>query len=235
MTTLGAILLARMDSSRLPGKQLKRVGSKRVMDFIVERVRAIRGLDCAILATSDRSCDDPLVKYADAHGISCYRGDAVDVAGRVAGAIQHFNLTAWARINCDSPLIDHTLYSEAIDIFRTGHYEIVTNGLMRTYPIGNTVEIFSSELFLDGYAEMREVDHHEHVTLYFYQHAERYTIYSMQATDPTLRRHSLAIDTPEDLERFRWMVEQMDGSHVNYGRTDLLQLLDRCPIKTVSH
>lgn len=211
---IGGILLARLDSSRLPGKQLKEVRGRPVLDWLLQRVELIEGLDEVVLATSDRPVDDPLEVFACERSLPCFRGSAHDVAGRVLACALEREYDVWVRLLGDSPLLDYSLFNRGIDLFRTGDWEIVTNTLERTFPRGTSVEIFETEVYRKGYGEMNEDRHFEHVTLFFYENAERYRICNFTRNGEGLRDVSLALDTREDLERYRWMVDQVEGDHL---------------------
>ena len=55
-----AIVLARSDSTRLPGKHFKRIGDYSLLEFIFERLKSCNGVDFLMLATTRRSVDDQL-------------------------------------------------------------------------------------------------------------------------------------------------------------------------------
>lgn len=225
--TMGGILLARLDSSRLPGKQLKEVGGRPMIDYIWERVERIRGLNHIVLATSDRSVDDPLEKWSKSKGIACFRGAAEDVAGRVLSCVRRFSFDAWVRLNCDSPLMDYELFSRGIEIFALGEYDIVTNTFPRSYPVGNSVEVFSTEAFSDGYGKMVKPEYFEHVTSYFYDNPDGYRFYNIKREQGSLQRVDLAVDTPEDLDRYERLIKAMGGDHLAYTGESLVELYDR--------
>lgn len=211
---IGGIVLARLDSSRLPGKQLKEVLGRPIMDWLLERVARIEGLDEVTLATSDRPVDDPLEEFARDRSLPCFRGSAKDVAGRVLKCAHERGYDAWIRLNGDSPLLDYRLFTRGIAMFRKGGWDVVTNVLEKTYPAGNSVEIFDSEIFARGYTKMSQDRHFEHVTLYFYEHADDYRIHNFEREEGSLRTVSLTLDTPEDLERYAWMLERVNGDHL---------------------
>ncbi len=214
VSRVGGILLARLDSSRLPGKQLRQAYGRPLLDWLLERVNRIEGLDEIVIATTNRSVDTPLVEFAQRRGFPIFTGPASDVAGRVLRCARERAYDAWVRINGDSPLLDYQLFSRAINEFRSGTWDIVTNVLERTYPVGNSVEVFDCKVFGVGYQHMTDPRHFEHVTLYFYEHAEDYNILNLRRTGEPLRSISLAVDTASDFERFAWMLEQVAGDHL---------------------
>jgi spore coat polysaccharide biosynthesis protein SpsF len=212
---VGGIILARLDSSRLPNKQLKIVRGRVLLDWLIERAKAIEEIDELVIATSNRAIDDPLEAFAIENGIDCIRGSHLDVAGRVLECINNRKYDAWVRINGDSPLLDYKLFDYGIKLFRNTNYKIVTNAYDRTYPIGNSVEVFDALTFASGYDKMTKDRHYEHVTAYFYEHPEKYNIYNITHENGPKRKYSLAVDTPEDLLRYEWMLDQVGGDHMS--------------------
>ena len=53
-----AIIQARMASSRLPGKVLKKIGNKTIIEIIIDRLKRSNLLDQIIVATSKNNLDD---------------------------------------------------------------------------------------------------------------------------------------------------------------------------------
>lgn len=222
---LGALVLARLDSERLPGKALLTVEGKPLLAYTVERVLAADGIDDVVLATTDREIDEPLKGFAKEMNVGIFRGAAEDVSGRVVTCIREWGLDAFARVNGDSPLLDYQLLSMAITEFRTGRHDIVTNVLRRTYPPGMSVEILDAETFTEGYARMSEPRHFEHVTKFFYENPDRYRIHNIESQHPQWGRIQAAVDTEEDLARLRRVVGRMKGEHLRYTGDEVVRLL----------
>src|SRR4051794_40319569 len=138
---IGAIVLARMDSRRLPNKALRDVAGQPLIQYAFDACAATPGVDVTILATTNRTEDDALAGYAQQKGISCYRGSPDDVAGRFLSVIETFGLDAALRFNGDSPLHRANLLAEAVEIFRSGNWDLVTNVPGRSFPYGISVEV----------------------------------------------------------------------------------------------
>ena len=58
-----AIIQARMGSSRVPGKSLRKICGLPVIHHIFNRVSAAKNVDKTILATADTDADKPLIEY----------------------------------------------------------------------------------------------------------------------------------------------------------------------------
>ncbi len=72
------IIQARMGSTRLPGKVLRPIGSDRLLDILVHRVRKSafyqKDRDNLVIATSDKETDDILEAHCIKHGYRVFRG-----------------------------------------------------------------------------------------------------------------------------------------------------------------
>ena len=140
-----AMIPARLDSKRLPGKGLLPLGSLPVIGHVLNRTNRIKHLNSVFLTTTDRSIDDPLVEYAKNDlGIKVFRGDLNDVANRIIKCAIEYDIDFVVRINGDCPFIDPGLITEGIEICLAGGYEFVTNIPNRTFPYGISVEIFKN-------------------------------------------------------------------------------------------
>lgn len=114
MTTI-ALIQARMRSSRLPGKVLRRLNGKPVLDWVIDRAALARRLDRIVLATSDDPADDILAAHARARGIAVERGSERDVLDRFAKAAAAQKADVVVRITADCPLIDPALIDAVIE------------------------------------------------------------------------------------------------------------------------
>lgn len=221
---IGGIILARLDSARLPRKQLRLVRERPVLAWLLERVGWIRGLDEVVLATSDRAVDDDLEGFASTHGIRCFRGSASDVAGRFLSCAESLGFAGALRVNGDSPLLDAPWCSDAIATFRSGDWDLVTNVLVRTFPIGNSIEVVSTRALKVANKDMLSSLDREHVTRFFYEQASRFRISAFENPAGSYGEITLAIDTPEDLMRYEWMMSEVHGRHEYLTGARVLEL-----------
>lgn len=203
--TAAGIILARMDSSRFPGKALTRVGDCSLLETCLSGVSKSSSFR-PILATSDRSVDQPLADLAAELGVPCHRGPVDDVYGRVCGCLERFGVEVFARINGDSPFVQAALLEEGLVLLRESGCDFVTNLLPRRYPYGVSVEIFRSDLFLRCADDLTMPDQREHITSFFYQNLDRFDYRALiGGSDRSDIR--LTIDTPEDLFLIQKMLD----------------------------
>jgi len=219
----GAIVQARMNSKRFPGKTLHKISGKPLLQYLIERLKCCKGLNEIIIATSNEKMDRPIVQFCKEQKIECYCGPLNNVAGRFSGLLKDFRLNTFVRICGDSPLIDYNIIDIGIDIFKEATYDIVTNALVRTYPSGQSVEILDSDTFCTAYLLMTESEDLEHVTKYFYKHKDDFKIFNM-ISEENYGEMKLSVDTENDMAMIETIISQMVKPHYEYGLTDIYDI-----------
>ncbi len=192
------IIVSRMDSRRLPGKVLEPLGGLPLVEVTYERARRARRLDEVVLATSDRTVDDPLAAWAANREIAVFRGAADDVAGRLLAAATHREADYAFRLNGDSPFVDPALLDEAAALLDDGRPDLVSNLGKRHFPYGVAVELFRVGALEEARALMTTPELREHATQAFYRHPERFDIRWMEIPDNAWKTARLVVDTEAD-------------------------------------
>jgi spore coat polysaccharide biosynthesis protein SpsF len=206
---IGAIVLGRLGSRRLPGKVLIEVEGKPILGYVLDRLERVPELDEIVVATSERREDDRIADYCAARETLVHRGATEDVLGRVIAAAGEQDLDAVARVNADSPWLDPVLLGDGVRRMREGRYDLITNLTDRMWPYGVAVEVARTESLAHIYAESSDPDRLEHVTRGFYEDPERFSILSMRLEGVGYPGLRLTIDTEEDLVRFRRLVRDL--------------------------
>ena len=220
---IAAVVQARMSSRRLPGKVLVNIHGKPLLQYVLERLGRCAAIDGVIVATSSDRSDDPVHRFCDKAGVSCVRGPLDNVAARFLGAIDAMGVEAFVRISGDSPLIDPHVVAGGIECFLAGPADVATNVVVRSFPVGQSVEVVNAESFRRAYPAMSEPRHFEHVTPFFYEHPDKFQVRSF--TSPVAWQHvRLAVDTPLDLDVITRMIEMMKHPHWDVDLTSLVRL-----------
>lgn len=220
---IGVILQARLSSRRLPGKVLHKIAGKPMLQYILERLEHCEYVETCVVATSTEERDLQIVNFCKEYGVNCYQGSLGDVAGRVKELLGIYHFDGFVRVNGDSPLLDQRLIDKGLKIFLKGNVEIVTNIFPRTYPKGQSVEIFRSDIFRNGYHLMEEKEDFEHVTKFFYKNRQHYKIKNF-AFKEYLGEIQLSVDTTQDMERFSRIVAKMEKPHWQYNLQEILNI-----------
>lgn len=220
---VGAIIQARMSSVRYPGKVLHRVNGKPMLEYLLESLSKCESVNRVVVATSNNKSDDPVEELCRHIGVDHYRGPLDNVAQRFVEAINVYKFDAFVRLSGDSPLLDYRLVDRAVRIFQSGHFDLVTNTLRRTFPKGQSVEVLDRTVFATTYGKMLAPDEREHVTRYFYTHNEEFAIYNFES-EKGYGNLELSVNTPEDMRRFKAIIASMEKSHWEYTFEELIEL-----------
>lgn len=220
---IGVIVQARMGSSRFPGKCLFKVNGKPMLEYLLDRLSLVGGIDKIVIATSDEDRDAPIAEYGREKGYEVFRGDHLNVARRFMSVIEKYGFDAFIRISGDSPLLDQRLVGMAMDVFKNGNFDMVTNIETRTFPQGESIEILRTEAFRSALPKMSENDDLEHVTKYFYKNRNGFTIKNIRA-EKKYDGIKLSVDTSDDMEIFKKIAAKMTKPHYEYGLDEIVEI-----------
>jgi spore coat polysaccharide biosynthesis protein SpsF len=233
---------ARMGSTRLPGKVLRPLAGRPMLQRIVERVRLATSVSQIVIATATGPDNDPLERFAEEQGIGIYRGSEDDVLGRLAGAAKAFDADALVALTGDNPFIDPQLIDDMIaqyldddiDYLTTTHMAYAENWpTERTFPRGVTAQIVRASALLAADAEPHDMAMREHATMAVYRRDDRR--FSLGAFDASGRyaawRHPelrMTVDTPGDFEVAELLVAAL-GPDTDFSTGDAIALFANRP------
>ena len=203
------VVLARLGSKRLPGKALLPLGGQPLLSLTIARLRNCTLVDRIILATTTASEDDALESFAHKEGIEVFRGSGRDVAGRCLTCILQNRLEWFVRICGDSPFIDPKVVDQVCDLYLQERPDIATNVHPRTYPVGCSVEAVETAALRRLCATTKDLRYREHVTSFFYDHEDMFSIENLAAPDHRFIGESIAVDTKADYERSQWVYDHL--------------------------
>jgi spore coat polysaccharide biosynthesis protein SpsF (cytidylyltransferase family) len=219
-----AVVQARMSSTRLPGKVLADVGGEPLLALLVARLMRARTLDAIVVATSDDPSDDPIAELVPSLGARLHRGDLHDVLHRFATAVAGHDGTV-VRITADCPLIDPALVDEVVALREdTPGCRYASNIEPRTYPDGLDVEALDAALLRELDATVAEPELREHVTLTIRRDLDAHGAAAI-VHEPDLGDLRWTVDTPEDLEFVRGVVERLGERRHTAGLDEILAAL----------
>jgi len=198
MKKIGVIVQARMGSSRLPGKVLKTLAGKPMLEWILLRLQQSKRLDTIILATTDKAKDSPIVELAEHLNIPYFLGSEHDVLERYYLAAKKFQLTHILRITADCPFTDPELVDEVIEAFIKSPLkpDFAANNFIRTYPRGTDVAMMTFEALEKAWNEANEDYERVHVTPYIRQNKDIF--------------QHLSVEGDKDCGELRWTVDTIE-------------------------
>ena len=231
-----AIIQARIDSTRLPGKVLLPLGEQPMLWHVVRRVRAAPGVDQVVVATSEEGRNDPIRDFCRAHDIPCFSGSETDVLDRFYQCANAYCADPILRITADCPLIDSHLIGRVLECYRAGGYDHF--GLAagagastmdaRRFPDGLDVECFSVEALTDAWKSAQSELEREHVTPYIWKHPEVFAVERVELSRD-LSKFRVTVDEPIDLEVVAQITESLSPRNSLFGIEAVADFLQAHP------
>jgi spore coat polysaccharide biosynthesis protein SpsF len=225
-----AIIEARMRSARLPGKVLRPAAGKPMLELLIERLRRGRRIDQIVVATTENPMDDVIEELTRRLDAGCFRGSEEDVLDRVLRAGQSVAADIIVEVTGDCPLADPEVIDRLVGVYLGKKYDYVANVLKRTYPDGLDVQVFATALLAEVASLTQDPADREHVSLYIYEHPERYKLHNVESGLPEkYRAPRLTLDTAEDYELIAAIYEELYPKNPAFSLDDVLRLFDRRP------
>lgn len=160
------IIEARSQSSRLPNKILiKCYKNKTFLEYMVMRVKKLNFLTNIIIATTTNPKDEKIVAIAKKLKVDYFQGSELNVLDRVIKSADQFNSELIIRVTSDCPVIDLDLIEQAYNMYINNHVDYLSNGMLRSYPLGMDVEIFKLSILKKSLKFAKTPDCKEHITL----------------------------------------------------------------------
>lgn len=121
------LITARLKSTRLKKKILKKINNQPIIKYMIERLSKIKGLDDVVICTSVDKEDNELVKFCIENNYKYYRGSRNDVISRLYQAAKKYNANYIINIPADNPLVDPIYIKKTIKILKENRYDLVRN------------------------------------------------------------------------------------------------------------
>ena len=166
MVNVIIITQARIGSTRLPSKILKKIEGKSLLQIHLERLKKSRYGDNLIVATTYEDGVEQIIKIANSVQVDYYQGDTDDVLGRFYNAAKDRNPDYIVRVTSDCPLLDPVLMDEIIQLAVDNNLDYTTNTLIEAFPDGQDVEVIKWSALKKSWIETTLNYDREHVTPY---------------------------------------------------------------------
>lgn len=231
---IALIVQARMTSTRLPGKVMLPVTGQPLLKHLIDRLKRIQRIQHLIMAITTNPADDVLDHACNEWGIPTLRGSEHDVLDRYVQAAQSVQATDVMRITSDCPCLDPELADAMIDAYlqASPSVDYMSNNYGQSfYPRGLDMELMTLDALLAAHQETTQAYEREHVTPFLYEHPERFHCKGFTETGLTIdySHHRWTVDTPEDFELIRRLLETLLPSNPHYTWRDVVNLLDQHP------
>lgn len=228
-----AIIQARMGSTRLPGKIMRRVCGKSILAHVIERVKDSESLDDIIVATTTNVSDDEIVAECEKNDWHFFRGSESHVLERYYKAASSYHADVIVRITSDCPLFDPQILSEMLHFFRnqidTGkNLDYLSNVIVRTFPRGLDAEIFTFAALEKAYQNASTDQDREHVTSYIYKNPELFVMDNFKS-ERNLSEYRWTLDVEEDFRLIEAIYSDLYKKNKLFTTQEVLDLLKEKP------
>ena len=201
-----------------------------MLQLLIERLQRARTLDDIAVAAPVSRDNDHIEDLCLRLGIGIYRGSEEDVLDRVVGAARAFNADIIVEITADCPLMDPGLVDAVVGDFMMGGADFVANLPEYTTPRGTDVRVFTTEQLEEINRISSDLADHEHVSLHFWEHPEKYRLRNTRFDFPRyVADLRLTVDTEEDFELIRRIFEALYPGNPDFSFADVLEVLRNHP------
>lgn len=224
------IVQARLGSSRLPGKVLKKICGKTVLEHDINRLKLVSNIDDIVIATTTKLQDNKIVEEADRLGIKYFRGSEDDVLSRYYFAAKENNADIIVRVTSDCPCLDYNILDDMIGIFlgKKDKIDYMNNTLDRTYPRGYDIEIFSLNSLYKAFKNAKKDYEREHVTPYLYDINNNFRILSYK-NSINYSNYRVTLDTEEDFQVIKAIYEDLFNTKGYFLLQDVVEFFKKNP------
>lgn len=200
-----------MGSTRLPGKILRPIAGRPLLDHILGRLTALRHPARIVIATGDAKPDDVVAAFCVECSADCFRGSEQDVLARYYECARERGFDQVVRLTGDNPFTDIDELDRLIEFHLAGGYDFSCS--LEELPVGVGAEVFTFGALERSFLEGLAPHHREHVDEYILENRALFRTGYLAV--PRGKRHPkvrLTVDTPEDLRRAQFIAEHAAGS-----------------------
>ena len=221
-----AIIQARQNSIRLPGKVMYKINDTPVIEILYKRLKKSKKLDDIIIATNKKSPN--LINFLKKKKIKFFIGSDKNVLNRFYNTALKYNADTIIRITADGIIADPNLIDEFITKFYENNVDYLSNSEPVTYPDGLDIEVFSFKSLEQANKNVTKKYDKEHVTPYIRNHTKNKKLNIIYKEN--LSNIRLTLDEDEDFESLK-RVFKFFNSNIYFGWKKMISSIKEKKIK----
>jgi len=168
-----AIIQARYNSTRFPGKVVKKINNKTVLEILIKRLSRSKYISKIIVACTNDQKDQIIKSICNKLSVNYFVGSENDVLDRFYKAAKKYKGENIVRITADCPLIDPKIVDDVISNFFLENVDYASNVNPPTFPDGLDVEVFKFRALKEAYIKATQSIEREHVTPFIINNKKR--------------------------------------------------------------
>ncbi len=201
---IGFLITARLKSARLPLKLLKDLNGYSLIERVIQRAKRVVECHDVVLCTSTLNQDLPLVRIAQAEGISYFNGSSDDVLMRLMEAAGLFGFDHFLGTTADNPLFS-IYHANILSGLLGPDLDFVFTADM---PIGVNVYAINVKA-LRTVCEVKETKNTE-IWGYWLNRPDVFNVRQVPVGEEYKRPYRLTLDEPADYELFAKLYDRFD-------------------------
>jgi spore coat polysaccharide biosynthesis protein SpsF len=207
------ITQARIGSSRLPGKILKRINGQSLLEIHLLRLKKSNLATKIVVATTFEEGVEVILEIGEKMGLDVFQGSTDDVLDRFYQSVKGFNPSYIVRVTSDCPLIDAKLIDAVIEMTLENNLDYGANVLNELYPDGQDVEVFSFNALKKAWEEAKLQSDREHVTPFIKKNTDFMggNLFKAQNLDcdENYNEIRMTVDEPDDFEAMETLINEL--------------------------
>lgn len=224
---IGAVVVCRMKSQRLPRKALAKIGELSSVELCIKNTLQFENVNRVILATSVNPDDDVLKDYTFSPAVDFFQGSENDVIDRFINIADKYCLDVIIRVTGDSPFRSN----EVLQILLKSHFE---NGAdytaAKNAALGTNTEVINVEALRRVVKLFNGAPYSEYMSYYFKNNPDYFKLNLINLPKEYANSSfRLTLDYEEDLQLFKEIEKEFNYSSKNFDALKLFEFLEKNP------
>jgi len=223
-----AIVQARMNSTRLPGKVIMHISGRPLLTYLVDRISKASALNAIVVATTTNEGDNVIIEECERLGIANFRGSELDVLSRYVSAATACDADIIVRVTADNPFTD----PDSIDrVVKAVAQDGADYAIEANLPVGVTAEALNRKALMLMDSAANTAAWREHVTLYAKENPQALRCAFLPARPECSRPDlSFTVDTLDQYLYVRAIATELPSSH--FQLKNLIAVADAADVRS---
>jgi len=232
--TTVVVVQARVSSTRLPGKVLKPLAGKPLLERQIERIRAANSAFELCVATTTSREDDPIRELGRRMSVRVFDGHPTDLLDRHYRVGVEYRADAVVKIPSDCPLIDPAAIDRVLEHYQAkrGQVDFVSNLYPPSWPDGNDVEVMTMDALACAFQNAHRTFEREHTTPFIWERPDRFRIANVawETGRDLSKSHRFTVDYAQDFALVSRVYQQLCAAQRPvFPLSEVLELLEMKP------
>ena len=236
MTSLGIIVQARMESTRLPQKVvLPLINGYSILDIILRRLKDLLGSIQIVLATGEFERNKALKEIAERNKVGFFSGSENDVLKRFIDCANSCGFNKVIRICADNPFLDMGLLAELVSEYKESTFDYVGFGIGEMPAILSHFGFFAELIGLNAMVKAHSLTTAgpdlEHVSRFIYNNRDLFAVKLKEVPEEIKNNQNirLTVDNKSDFRNAYIIIEELTkgGRDFGYGYKDVLAVISK--------